>query len=251
MMSNAAARVAAIIQRVYKAPPPTSLPAAASSTLSASSENVHLHLRESYTSRHTLSSLYIPKGQQAEVKQVDHEGRKKEREIIEIVQAARKLSLQEQKVRDNIVTLGLLLPDLQPNTDRMRASDWAKLVADVDKVAAALVILKTAYPSANVSRIIAKAPKVLLQPLETIRDNADKVKQILHEVESGEIDAIIEAVPYLMNPDALVQSLSNIRRWFNTETPIQMLRTNATMLLNIEEADLPADPLYGEVTVAG
>ena len=31
----------------------------------------------------------------------------------------------------------------------------------------------------------------------------------------------------------------------------QLLRTNPSMLLNIEEADLEADPSYGELTTAG
>lgn len=34
-------------------------------------------------------------------------------------------------------------------------------------------------------------------------------------------------------------------------SPIQLLRTNPNLLLNIGEADLEADPLYGELTCAG
>jgi hypothetical protein len=30
-----------------------------------------------------------------------------------------------------------------------------------------------------------------------------------------------------------------------------VLQTNPTLLVNIEEADLEADPLYGEITTAG
>jgi hypothetical protein len=31
----------------------------------------------------------------------------------------------------------------------------------------------------------------------------------------------------------------------------EVLQKNPTMLVNIEEADLEADPLYGEITTAG
>lgn len=34
--------------------------------------------------------------------------------------------------------------------------------------------------------------------------------------------------------------------WFPKEDPFQLLQKNPSMLLNIEEADLPADPTYGE-----
>ncbi len=78
---------------------------------------------------------------------------------------------------------------------------------------------------------------------------AIQVKQMLASV--PDIDAIMEAVPYLMNPAALAQSLANLRTWFPSSNPLQMLQENPTMLLNIEEADLDADPLYGELTTAG
>lgn len=32
---------------------------------------------------------------------------------------------------------------------------------------------------------------------------------------------------------------------------VALLQSNPTLLVNIEEADLEADPLYGEITTAG
>ena len=35
-------------------------------------------------------------------------------------------------------------------------------------------------------------------------------------------------------------------RWYNTQDPLPLLAKNPKLLLNVEEADLEADPLYGE-----
>ena len=40
---------------------------------------------------------------------------------------------------------------------------------------------------------------------------------------------------------------------FNTDAAgaVAQLERSPSLLLNVEESDLPADPLYGELTVAG
>ena len=38
----------------------------------------------------------------------------------------------------------------------------------------------------------------------------------------GEVDAVIEAVPYLLYPPALLQSLSNLQTWFPLQDPIEV-----------------------------
>jgi hypothetical protein len=45
--------------------------------------------------------------------------------------------------------------------------------------------------------------------------------------------------------------LMMFHRWFPNQDPFEMLQKNPKMLVNIEEADLEADPLYGEITTAG
>jgi hypothetical protein len=43
------------------------------------------------------------------------------------------------------------------------------------------------------------------------------VKALLSKVD--DVDAIIDAVPYLMNPKELQQSLANLARWFPNQDP--------------------------------
>lgn len=70
-----------------------------------------------------------------------------------IAQAAKRSGLSESIVRENISYLESLLPDLQPNLDKMRAGDWVKLIANVQRVAATVIVLKGAFPAANVSAV--------------------------------------------------------------------------------------------------
>ena len=64
------------------------------------------------------------------------------------------------------------------------------------------------------------------------------------------IDAVIEVVPDLLSPSQVLLSLSNLKRWFPAQDPFQLLQTNPALLNNVEEADVDADPLYGEWVAA-
>lgn len=55
-------------------------------------------------------------------------------------------------------------------------------------------------------------------------------------------DAVIQAVPSLLSPLELHRALSNLAAWFPSQAALAVLATNPTLLLNIEEADLDADP---------
>lgn len=63
-------------------------------------------------------------------------------------QAAKKAGKSQEEVRAGLEQLEKLLPDLV-NLNRMRASDWVKLAADVGGVASKLILLKTLYPNAD------------------------------------------------------------------------------------------------------
>ncbi|KXZ55259.1 hypothetical protein GPECTOR_3g398 [Gonium pectorale] len=157
--------------------------------------------------------------------------------------AGRRQGIREELLRENLDKLEALLPELTPDVSKMRAADWAKLAKDVNQVALMLVTIKTSYPGANVGKIVAKAPKLLLKSPEALRSDAEVVRRVLAAAPNP--DAIVEEVPYLMEPSALAQSLSNVARWYNTKDPVAMIAKNPKLLLNVEEADLEADPLYG------
>lgn len=58
-----------------------------------------------------------------------------------------------------------------------------------------------------------------------------------------DVDAIIDAVPDLMNPQQLTQSLSNLVAWFPNHDPFELLQQNPQIL---ENPNVEADPTYGK-----
>jgi hypothetical protein len=50
------------------------------------------------------------------------------------------------------------------------------MLADVNKVAASIIALRGAYPRANISAIISRTPKMLLQEPGRLQEDADKVR---------------------------------------------------------------------------
>lgn len=58
-----------------------------------------------------------------------------------------------------------------------------------------------------------------------------------------DVDAIIDAVPDLMSPQQLTQSLSNLVAWFPNHDPFELLQQNPQIL---ENPNVEADPTYGK-----
>jgi|APGre2960657404_1045060.scaffolds.fasta_scaffold44837_2 hypothetical protein len=109
--------------------------------------------------------------------QIDHHSRRRERVDAEVVEAGRKRGLPEPAVRAGLASLVELLPALAPNLDRMRASDWAVLATDVNGVMAQLIALKTAFPTADVGRIVAAAPRLLLRGEAALKADAAQARR--------------------------------------------------------------------------
>lgn len=63
---------------------------------------------------------------------------------------------------------GLVGPNLQ-------ASDWARLVVNIGDTANKIILLKTLYPRADLTRIVQRAPATLMLDAETLQDNAHQV----------------------------------------------------------------------------
>jgi hypothetical protein len=63
-----------------------------------------------------------------------------------------------------------------------------------------------------------------------------------------DIDAVIEVVPDLMRPSALASAIASLQRWFPRQDAFALLQKNPRLLSEVAEADLAADPTYGEIS---
>ncbi len=80
---------------------------------------------------------------------------------------------------------------------------------------------------------------------------ATQVDHLLQPLSPEQRDAILEAVPCLTDPKQLVQALGFLQHYFPNQNALELLCADPRKVVNIEEADLEAQPLYGEFTCAG
>ena len=175
--------------------------------------------------------------------------RRRERNMKDVIERGRKQGVGEEALRSNCRMIGSLLPDVELCCpQKMKASDWVKVLSRPEGVAETLVVLKQAYPSSNISRVISKSPKLLLEATSKLQLDADEVKNMLSQegLNDDQICFVVESVPDLLKPSSLVQSLSNLRRWLPNQQAKDILLKSPQMLLNIDECDLEANPSYGE-----
>eukprot|EP00879_Flechtneria_rotunda_P026585 GHRR01028358.1.p1 GENE.GHRR01028358.1~~GHRR01028358.1.p1 ORF type:complete len:264 (+),score=85.57 GHRR01028358.1:283-1074(+) len=114
----------------------------------------------------------------------DWEARRKQRVVRDLVEASKRLGPQYtlEAIAAGVTTLEQLLPGLQIDVEAMKASQWAKLCLDVNAAAMRLVVLKTEYPKADLTKIMQKQPQLLLTNIPTLQDNAKQVCSALRLV---------------------------------------------------------------------
>lgn len=191
---------------------------------------------------HTLSSLYIKQFEIEPFKQRDWEAKRRESDLQDVIKAGSKLGAQAEVIQANLQQLQALVPGLLINLDKMKASDWAQLLRNIDSVIQVVIALKTHYPKVDISNLIKRKPKLLMLTQQRVDEDAGKVKGLLSS-KVQDIDAIIDAVPDLMNPQQLTQSLQNLVAWFPNHDPFELLQQNPNIL---ENPNVEADPTYGQ-----
>ncbi|KAF8056727.1 hypothetical protein HT031_006225 [Scenedesmus sp. PABB004] len=208
----------------------------------AQTEEARFH--DAYSKAFTMSQLYVG-NRPAPVPAADWETRRRKRDMEDILLAARRRGKDAAAVQANLAALEALLPDLV-NLNKMKPADWVALSEDVTGAANKLILLKSAYPDADVFSIVARRPRTLLESEQRITESAAAVKALLSAAES--VDEIIQAVPELTDPATLSRSLSFLSTSFPGQDPVALLQENPGILLNLGESNVEDSAEYGELT---
>lgn len=250
--ARAAAAGAAAADGAPTAPSQQQQPALEQQQLSTLQKNAH---------RHTLTSLYLkPEDRVPDIPAVDWDARRRKRERGEIAEAAQRLAptpLSAEQVARGLDDLEALLPGVPVGSlDLLKASEWARVASDPSRAARAALALRAAFPRADAAAIIRRAPRLALlrAPEDVARDAAAARAHLdptLGRDDLGCVDAAVELVPELATPKGVATALALLRKWHPSHDPYELLRKDPTLLVNQDESDLAADPIYGEVTSAG
>lgn len=93
-----------------------------------------------------------------------------------------------------------------------KAADLVRLSIRVPQVAQRLVWLRQALPTANLAAMVARSPRLLLR--DTLQDDLAAAMQLLHMCPPMQREALLEAMPQLLEPGALAGVLAELQRLF-------------------------------------
>ncbi|WIA40662.1 hypothetical protein OEZ86_004368 [Tetradesmus obliquus] len=175
----------------------------------------------------------------------DWEARRKQRVVNDLVEASKRLGPQfsREAIAAGVAQLEALLPGLQIDVEAMKASEWARLALDTEAAATRLVVLKLHYPRADLTRIMQRTPQLLLQDVALLEDNAKQVKQLL--VSARDADALVTALPSLMEPRNLISVLVTVQKWyFNKRDPVEVIESDPELILRAQACGVPFEPVY-------
>jgi hypothetical protein len=205
------------------------------------------------------STSVEPEERVPDIPKVDWDARRRRREREEIAAAGARLKppLPPASVEQGLDNLEVLLPGVPVGClDLLKASEWALVASDPMRAARSALALRAAFPRADTSLIIRRAPRLALlrAPEDVARDAAEAraaLDPTLGRDDLAAVDAAVELVPDLATPKGVATALSLLRKWHPSIDPYELLRKDPTKLVNQDESDLEADPAYGEVTSAG
>lgn len=217
------------------------------SSPSSSSFSPPTGFTDRYEKAFTMAELYALE-RPPPIPLTEHQERRKRKDTEEIVEAAIKRRGQASAplVRQGLKDLDTLLPDLV-DLHKLKAADWATVALDVNEVAGKLVALKTVFPGANAFQIVSKMPKMLLKTTATVTQEAEQVRKALSSC--PEPDAIVEAVPDLVDPVALAKALATIKAAMPGKNPLEVLQKTPSIMYSLGgEADIGDSAEYGELS---
>ena len=144
---------------------------------------------------------------------------------------ARDLRLDPATVYSRLDSLRVLIPDLGARMSTMRAGDLARLAASVTDVAAALIRLRSVFPRANVSAMVAKRPDLLLLPAGEVERRAAALRLLMPGVDA---DAAAAEQPRLLDVEDTAAALAELQRLMPTMNVVKMLAADTDLLTSVQ-----------------
>ncbi|KAL6745766.1 hypothetical protein V8C86DRAFT_2967544 [Haematococcus lacustris] len=211
------------------------------------SRHVAHSLEQRFKDAYTMSQVYVA-DRPAPIPLTEHERRRKQRELEEICGVAKRKGISADTVTAQLAAAEQLLPGLV-NLHRAKAADWLAITADTGQLALKLVALKELYPRANMQKVLAAQPRLLLKSSAQLSDDAAAVRRMLSSLGGeGAVDALIEAEPELSNPTNLSRSLNYISTAFAGQDPVQVLARQPDVLRHQGEGSIQDSAEYGEIS---
>lgn len=146
---------------------------------------------------------------------------------------ARDLGIDVDVVSRRLDALAVLIPDLGARFDTIRPGDLARL-AVISDVTAVLLRLRTIFPTANVSAMVARRPELLLMDSDEIATRAEALRALMPGVDA---DAAAAEEPRLLNTDTTRKALAELRRLMPGTDPVRALAADTSLLSSVDTGE--------------
>ncbi|WIA20357.1 hypothetical protein OEZ85_006188 [Tetradesmus obliquus] len=145
--------------------------------------------------------------------------------------AAQQLAIPMADMEQRLEALMLLLPDLAGTIFKLQPGLLAGLTSDLAVTSSRLLALRELLPAANVSRVVAERPQLLLQDSSEVQQAVEVLQQLLH-VER--VDKLVEAQPLLLVTPCVEEVLADIRRLLPGRDAEQLLAADPDWVLRVQ-----------------
>ncbi|GMH35071.1 hypothetical protein BSKO_02939 [Bryopsis sp. KO-2023] len=145
--------------------------------------------------------------------------------------AREQLDIDNEELERRLQKLLVLVPDLGPKIHTIKVALLGNLLKEVDLMAEHIIKLKELFPDADIGRMTAKTPTLLLQKPEHLGIEAQKVRDLLG-IDSLRLDALVVEHPGFLDSDVVAEVLDHLRQLMPTKNVESYLVQNPTTLLS-------------------
>ncbi|GLC46640.1 GATA-type zinc finger protein 1 [Pleodorina starrii] len=156
-------------------------------------------------------------------------------QLLKIVLSDR-LGCTTAEVEARAEQLGLLLPDLLSRIECTRVDILEPLLADLPGLTTQLIGLRECLPGVNLSRLVAKHPR-LLQDFKDPAALAARLDSLRSALPGVNVPLLVDQEPYLLYCN-IQHVLANCKRLMPSSDPVKLLLSQPQMVLSAVESGL-------------
>ncbi|EIE20528.1 hypothetical protein COCSUDRAFT_48546 [Coccomyxa subellipsoidea C-169] len=147
--------------------------------------------------------------------------------------AAKELGMDKDMLSYRLRQLTLLLPDLSGRVASMKPALLADILRDPVAVAERCVGLRDGLPFANVSRLIAGDPALLLEEVEAVVERVQSLAKVL-EIDDRHAQELATQEPRFLDVEGVSEVLEEMERLMPKANPKTVLLRDPSWLMRVE-----------------
>ncbi|GMH38654.1 hypothetical protein BSKO_06538 [Bryopsis sp. KO-2023] len=146
---------------------------------------------------------------------------------------ANEMGIPEEEFESRMKTLVDLLPGVSSRLANMPPKLLANLASHVDEIAIKLVHLKEIFPLADVAKMAASQPSLLVsESMKEVQESADRLRELLPNLH---VDILVEMYPMMLDIENFEEAIRDAERMLGEINIEQMMARDPSMILSLQK----------------